>query len=198
MNRSTQRNLTLANLFQGPTIEQMAKLIRDEGWKPVGQSLVMVQPNGSRPPFFCVHGYSGYHGLAAHLGPDQPFYGLIQGLEGTKFYTRVEDLASHYLKDIRAVCPKGPYFLGGHSFGGLVAFEMACRLQEEGNQIGLVVLMDSTPPTQSSVRGQEIPARRNPLFMRVARSCHRLLSGPNKSTYLQERKQRLKLSLSKT
>ena len=115
----------------------MAQLLRQQGWKPLGESLVVVQPNGSKPPFFCVHGYAGCARLAAHLGQDQPVYGLVQGLDGNRFYTRVEELAAHYLKDIKAICPQGPYFLGGHSFGGLVAFEMAQQLRKAGDEVGL-------------------------------------------------------------
>ena len=145
INQSLGRNLPVVSVFQAPTVEQMAQLVRQQGWKSPGESLVVVQPSGSKPPFFCVHGYAGYTGLAAHLGHDQPVYGLVQGLEGNRFYTRVEDLAAHYLKDVKAICPKGPYLLGGHSFGGLVAFEMAQQLRRAGEEIGLLALIDPTP-----------------------------------------------------
>lgn len=201
INQAMRRNLPLASVFQAPTIEQMASLIRQEGWTPTGQSLVTVQPNGSRPPFFCVHGYAGYHGLAAHLGPDQPFYGLIQGLDGKKFYTRVEDLAAHYLKDVRLVCPKGPYFLGGHSFGGLVAFEMARQLQSQGHQVGLLVLMDSTAPRQAnqSVDRQERSMHTDSRVSDLVRVWRQFASLPtaDRKAHLADRTRRVQLSLSK-
>jgi len=202
VNQATRRNLPLVSVFQAPTVEQMAKLVHEEGWTPPGQSLVVVQPNGSRPPFFCVHGYAGYSGLASHLGPDQPLYGLIQGLDGKKFYTRVEDLASHYLKDVRAVCPKGPYFLGGHSFGGLVAFEMARQLQRQGERVGLLVLMDSTPPRQADRVGssQEDPAGETPRSSRIVRSWQHFVTLPaaDRRTCLEGWKQHILSSLRKT
>ena len=98
INQSLGRNLPLVSVFQAPTIEQMAQLLRQQGWKPLGESLVVVQAKGSKPPFFCVHGFAGCARLAAHLGPDQPVYGLVQGLDGNRFFTRVEELATHYSK----------------------------------------------------------------------------------------------------
>jgi thioesterase domain-containing protein len=141
------RHLPLTTLFQAPTIEQLAAALRQDGWSASWNSLVVVHPEGSRPPFFCVHGYAGYNPLARHLGHDQPFYGLIQGLDGKRVHTRVEDVAAHYLQDIRQLQPEGPYFLGGHSFGGLVAFEMAHQLQTHGQEVALLVLIDPSSPT---------------------------------------------------
>jgi thioesterase domain-containing protein len=65
----------------------------------------------------------------------------------------VEELAAHYLKDIKAICPEGPYFLGGHSFGGLVAFEMAQQLRKAGDEVGLLALID---PTTVRNAGQQL------------------------------------------
>jgi thioesterase domain-containing protein len=112
---------------------------------------VPIKPSGSNPPLFCVHGGGGtvlvYRELAQHLGPDQPMYGLqAQGLDGKQpRLNRVEDMAAHYLKEIRAVQPEGPYFLGGLSFGGTVAFEMAQQLHAQGQQVGLLFLFDTFP-----------------------------------------------------
>jgi len=88
-----------------------------------------------------------YRELAQHLAPDQPMYGLqAQGLDGKQpRLNRVEDMAAHYLKEIRAVQPEGPYFLGGLSFGGTVAFEMAQQLRAQGQQVGLLFLFDTFP-----------------------------------------------------
>ncbi|MCI0720529.1 MAG: amino acid adenylation domain-containing protein [Acidobacteria bacterium] len=202
VNQSMRRNLPLVSVFQAPTVEKMAKLLREKGWTPPGQSLVVVQPSGSRPPFFCVHGYPGYPGLATHLGQDQPFYGLIQGLDGKKFHTRVEDLASHYLKDVKTISPRGPYFLGGHSFGGLVAFEMARQLKDRGEQVGLLVLMDSTPssPVATTRFNRERSIRCNGLLSQIRRNFRQFsaLSAADKRVYLEERKQRMVTLLSKS
>jgi thioesterase domain-containing protein/acyl carrier protein len=149
------KNLPLATLFQGATIEQFAAILRKDSDYSVWSSLVAIQPSGSKPPFFCVPGAGGnvvyFYDLARCLGPDQPFYGLqALGLDGGEFYTRVEDMASHYIEAIQAVQPQGPYLLGGHSFGGKVAFEMAIQLQKQGQEVALLAIMDTNAPIISS------------------------------------------------
>src|SRR5438477_12550233 len=108
-----------------------------------------MQPNGSRPPLFCVHGASGnvliYRDLSRHLGPDQPFYGLqAQGLDGTaECLTTVEDMAALYINEIRRVQPEGPYFIGGYCLGGTIAYEIAQQLTSRGQEVGLLALFDT-------------------------------------------------------
>src|SRR5215204_983386 len=114
--------------------------------------LVSIQPRGSRPPFLCAHAVGGsvfsYVTLARRLGPTQPFYALqARGLMGTQEpHTRIEVMAADYIHAIRQVQESGPYVLGGWSMGGLVAFEMACQLQRQGQQVALVALFDSITP----------------------------------------------------
>lgn len=143
--------LPVATLFQAPTVEKLAGLLRQEGWTPPWSSLVVIQAGGSNPPFFCVHdvggGVLGFRDLARRLGPEQPVYGLqAQGLDGKRpCHRRVEEMAAHYLSEIRSVQPEGPYYLGGLSFGGAVAFEMAQQLRAQGQEVGLVALFDTFP-----------------------------------------------------
>ncbi|HEX7956811.1 MAG TPA: thioesterase domain-containing protein, partial [Pyrinomonadaceae bacterium] len=87
--------------------------------------------------------------LARRLGPAQPFYGLqARGLDGVHApQTRVEDMAAHYVEAVRTVQPEGPYLLGGWSMGGAVAFEMARQLQEQGQAVALLALLDAPAPT---------------------------------------------------
>ncbi len=152
------KNLPLATLFQAPTIEQLAAILRqdlDFSDSSVSSSLVAIQPGGSKQPFFCVPGANGnviyLYDLARYLGPDQPFYGLqAPGLDDGKFYTRIEDIALHYIEEIQAVQPQGPYLLGGHSFGGKVAFEMAIQLQKQGHEVGLLAIFDTEAPIVGS------------------------------------------------
>jgi amino acid adenylation domain-containing protein len=145
------QRLPLATLFQAPTVERFAAVLREQGWRPSWSSLVAIQPHGSRPPFFCVHAVGGnvleYRALAAHLGEDQPFYALqSRGLDGKSAPLRsVEEMAAHYVKEIRELQPTGPYHLGGRSFGGNVAFEMARQLRAAGEEVALVAVMDSSP-----------------------------------------------------
>jgi thioesterase domain-containing protein/acyl carrier protein len=144
--------MPLAILLQGATIEQLAAILRQQSadlpWSP----LVAIQPNGAKPPFFCMPGGGGnviyLYELARHLGPDQPFYGLqAVGLDGkSRPHTRIEDMAACYIEQIRAVQPQGPYLLGGHSFGAIVAFEMSQQLQRQGQDIALLVIIDTEAP----------------------------------------------------
>ena len=145
------RKLPLAALFQGATVEEMARLLNLEDESAHRSSLVGIQPSGSKPAFFCVHPAGGnvfcYFDLAHHLGPEQPFFGLqAQGLNGEPLQTRVEEMASRYIEELRAVQPEGPYLLGGWSVGGVIAFEMARQLEAEGQGVALLGLFDSITP----------------------------------------------------
>ena len=125
------------------------------------QPLVPIQPQGSLPSFFCAHAVGGnvfsYVGLARRLGPTQPFYALqARGLMGTQEpHTRIEEMAADYIHAIRAAQESGPYMLGGWSMGGLIAFEMACQLQRQGQQVALVALFDSITPYDRQVQTRE-------------------------------------------
>ena len=146
------KSLPLATLFQAPTIEQLVRVVQDEGWRAPWASLVPIQPQGSKPPFFCVHAVGGnvlsLRDLARYLGNDQPFYALqSQGLNGKERPpARVEDMAAYYIEEIRTVQPEGPYYLGGQSSGGLVAFEMAQQLQAHGEKVAILALIDTYNP----------------------------------------------------
>ncbi len=147
------KNIPLSILFQGGTIEHLASALQQHDIS-LGQSpLVAIQPHGSRRPFFCVHPGSGqvlcYYKLALHLGLDQPFYGLqdpdIYG-EDVLYTPPIEDMATHYIEVLRGVQKEGPYLLGGYSFGGIVAFEMAQQLQRQGHEVALLAILDSGSP----------------------------------------------------
>ena len=150
------KTIPLAVLVQAPTIEKLAVVLRD-GWAHCWNSLVPLQPEGSKPPFFCVHGVGGnvvgFHELARAMRPDYPFYGLqSQGLDGQRAcLTTIEDIAAHYLEEIRTVQPHGPYHVGGFSMGGLVAYEIARQLVARGEEVGLVVLFDTYARTPRPV-----------------------------------------------
>jgi amino acid adenylation domain-containing protein len=149
--KSFGRNLPLATLFQAPTVRLLARVLREEGWTALWSSLVVLQNGGRRRPFFCVHAAGGnvleYHDLARLLGPDQPFYGFqAQGLDGNKPpHKTIQEMATHYIKEMREVQPEGPYLIGGRSSGGTIAFEMACQLVADGEQVALLALLDAYP-----------------------------------------------------
>ena len=123
------KKLPLAIMVQTATLEQLAAVLRNEKWSSP-HSLIPIQPQGNKPPFFCIHGGGGhvlgFQALARHLGNEQPFYGLeAPGRDGEQRpLTRIEDLAAHYITEIRGIQPEGPYFLGGLSMGGVIVFEM--------------------------------------------------------------------------
>jgi amino acid adenylation domain-containing protein len=122
-------------------------------------SLVPIEPTGELPPLFLVHPAGGdvlcFHGLARHLyelvggaaGPGLPVYGLqSHGLvEGGVPDRSLEAMAERYLGEMRRVAPAGPYRLGGWSLGGVVAFEMACRLRASGEEVELLAVLDTVP-----------------------------------------------------
>ena len=145
------KRLPLATLFQAPTIAQLADKLRQQGWQPAWNSLVALRPSGARPPFFCVHAVGGnvleYQALARYLAPEQPFYGLQSiGLDGQQSpLTSITAMAAHYIKEMRQLQPAGPYYLGGRSFGGAVAFEMARQLQSQGEPVALLAMLDTYP-----------------------------------------------------
>jgi phthiocerol/phenolphthiocerol synthesis type-I polyketide synthase E len=141
--------LPLATLFEAPTVEELARLVRQDAAESDWSSLVPIQPLGSRPTFFCVHGAGGnvliYRELSKCLGSDQPFYGLqAQGLDGNRpVLVTIEEMATLYVKEMRKAQPHGPYMLGGYCMGGTIAFEIAQRLAAAGEQVALLALFDT-------------------------------------------------------
>jgi thioesterase domain-containing protein len=143
------RELPLSALFQGGTIEHLAAILRRDVSSMSWSCLVELQPSGSQPPLFLVHPGGGnvlcYFELARCLGKDRPIYGIqTPGLYRERpFYTRIEDLAAHYVEAIRTVHPEGPYLLGGWSLGGVVAFEMAQQLTAQSQMVDHLLIFDS-------------------------------------------------------
>jgi thioesterase domain-containing protein/acyl carrier protein len=149
--KSFDKNLPVATIFQTPTIERLAGLLRENRTSITCSSLVAIEPKGSKPPVFFIHGAGGgnlwtYANLAPHLGPDQPIYGLeSRGMRGLEEFERIEEMAAHYIEEIRTVQPRGPYYLGGYCFGGNVAYEVARQLRAQNETVALLALLDSAP-----------------------------------------------------
>ena len=139
-------------LFQNATIAEMSRFLQQHPETPCRLILTALQPHGSRNPFFCVPGAGGnviyFYLLSHHLGKDQPFYGLqAVGLDGkTEPHRSVEDMAFHYMEEMLAFKPEGTYLLGGHSFGGWVAFEIAQQLIRRGCKVGQLAVIDGFAP----------------------------------------------------
>ncbi|MBW4597355.1 MAG: amino acid adenylation domain-containing protein [Brasilonema angustatum HA4187-MV1] len=153
------KDLPLASLFQNPTIEQLATILQINSDYSNSSCLVPIQPNGSKLPFFCIPGAGGepfylYH-LGRYLGVDQPLYSFqANNLDELESATRIKDMASHYIQAMQAVQPQGPYFLGGHSLGSIVAFEMAAQLLHQRHEVALVVMIDMSAPTSKDKKAR--------------------------------------------
>ncbi|MEY2427784.1 MAG: polyketide synthase PksN, partial [Verrucomicrobiota bacterium] len=163
----TGRKLPLVTLFQAPTIELLAGVLSQENSSAPHSLLVPIQPQGSKPPLFLVHGAGGdvlwgYANLAGHLRPEHPIYGIkSRGQAGLDEFTNLEDMAAYYSAEVRAFQPRGPYYLGGYCFGGNVAYEMARQMRAQGEQVALLALIDSAP----SNAGYERATWLSPRFM---------------------------------
>jgi amino acid adenylation domain-containing protein len=185
-----RKPLIPALLFQAPTIAKFADLLEMKNVASSSPSLIPIQTFGSKPPFFWIHGDSSNALLANYLGTDQPLYGLEhQSQDGRPAdFTQVETIAAHYLSQIRMVQPKGPYFLGGYSFGGIVAFEIAQQLQIEGAHIPLLFIIDSHFPgtfVKESPGLDRSPSARD-IFIRFCRDTRRHLRSMSGRTMQQK------------
>jgi pimeloyl-ACP methyl ester carboxylesterase len=157
------RKLRVATIFQAQTVEELAAILRrevDETTITEASSIVAIQPEGTRPPLFLVHGagggmFWGYINLAKYLGSDQPVFGFrSRGLEGREELPAIEAIAAAYVQDLRKMRPQGPYYLGGYCFGGNVAYEMARQLRTQGQEVALLVLLNCSPPNSRYTRIQ--------------------------------------------
>ncbi len=148
--------LPIAMLMQAPTVEALARAV-EAGERSVRLPLVALQTFGDRPPLFLAHPAGGhvicYRGLAVNLAPDQPVYGLQpRGLEdGQEPIADLEEMAAYYVDAIRRFRPRGPYRLGGWSFGGVVAWEMARQLRAAGQEVDLLAMLDTSPLTAEAI-----------------------------------------------
>jgi amino acid adenylation domain-containing protein len=181
------KKLPIATLFQTATVEELAQAIRQEGWEAPWSPLVPIRAEGTRKPFFSIHGADGgvlfYKKLASLLPDDQPFYGVqALGQDGSRIENKsIGEIAALYVGEVRRVQPQGPYYLGGYSFGGVVALEMAQQFIAGGEKVGLVALFDTVNPA--------VPTRRLTLQERVAkrRSNMNGMSLPKKVAFVFDR-----------
>jgi amino acid adenylation domain-containing protein len=172
------QNLPLASIFQFNTIEQLAGLLDSSDPLARMSPLVAIQPDGTKKPFFCVHPGGGlamvYYPLAKAIGMDYPFYSFQYPMLHAERepYGSIREIASEYIAAMREAQPRGPYLLGGWSFGGLVAFEMAQQLKEQGEQVELLAMLDTMLHRTGEVEKneEEKPVLRAALEMALAMS----------------------------
>ncbi len=141
-------DLAVTALFQAGTVEQIAQLVRERRSNSGvrGSRLVKLQPEGSRQPLILIPPAGGslicYGELARAMAPDQPVWGIEPGRE-SEHPSKVEAIAAHYIKELRAQAVAGPWRLAGWSFGGNVAYEMGRQLAGAGETVEVVALIDS-------------------------------------------------------
>lgn len=157
--RELGASLPISPLFQAPTIERLAALIEAGRPERRWNSLVPIQPLGTKTPIFCIHGGAGtilhFQPLARRFGTDQPFYGLqMQGLYGdAPPHIEIPQMAKHYIREIRSVQPHGPYLIFGYCFGGIVAFEIVRQLRSAGEQVTVLVSINGPSPEYIRTKG---------------------------------------------
>ncbi|WP_246356972.1 thioesterase domain-containing protein [Pyxidicoccus fallax] len=150
--------LSMEAFLKEPTIERIACQLRARSRRLNEDPVVPLQPHGSKRPFFFLPGGEGTtlnsHALARWMGPEQPLYGLqTRGLYGDrKPFERVEEMAADHIQSMRAVQPRGPYLLGGHCSGGMVALEMALQLQRQGERVAVLAVCDAWSPANIRLR----------------------------------------------
>ena len=188
------KKMSPARLIEAPTVERLA-LILDENEKPSRlTSLVPLETRGTSPPLFCMHAGAGtilfYQELARELGPDQPVYALqAQGLYGTlPPESTVEEMASHYIREVRTVQPEGPYALAGFCFGAILAFEMAQQLRAQGEEIRLLASFDGPAPhyDSSADPSESVPRSLSARLTRFWRQFS-ALTPRNKASFIREK-----------
>ena len=188
------QDLPVAAVFENPTIDQLASVLRERNWPgvlklvddlpQVDSPLVRIQPSGAKLPLFFVSALGGILpsnvissvlDLAPHLDRDQPFYGLqlpglvqplachlssnapVDELRLAELFIKymrenppvkiIRDGAARCVEAMRQIQPDGPYHLVGFCSGGIVAFEIANELSQQGEEVGLLVLMDTAAPS---------------------------------------------------
>jgi amino acid adenylation domain-containing protein len=194
------RSLTPGDLVGAPTVRRLAELIRspaDEsgpapGAVAVGRdpAVVSLKASGCWPPLFCVPVVGGsaltYVPLARRLSADQPVYALElpQGSDGGFTVESVGQVARWMVGHVRRVCPRGPYRLCGHSFGAVLAYEMARQLGAAGGRVELLAMLDGRVPGSR---------RLLPLHRRLPLHLHRLAGGGARQgmSYLADRVRRI-------
>ncbi|SOB81284.1 amino acid adenylation domain-containing protein [Streptomyces sp. 1331.2] len=164
-------DLPVRTVFDTPTPAGLARALDGEaapGEEAAGagratRRLLPLRARGTAAPVFFLHPGGGfswcYAGLVRHLGPDVPVHGIqAAGLDGRGVLPdSVEEMTEDHLALVRSVQPTGPYRLAGWSFGGLTAFALATRLQQEGEQVSLLALLDAYPPAADAVTAEPVP-----------------------------------------
>ena len=162
VNKEFGIDLPIARLFQAPTVSRLASEIlelqrtdAERNWT----SLVPLNPHGTRRPLFLIHSLMLYGRLPAALGEDQPFYALQPlPFEDHPENDYVEQMLDDHIRQIKRVQPVGPYQIVGWCFAGWLAYEIARRLEEGGDRVTLLALLDSWCPYKMTLPSTSAPS----------------------------------------
>ena len=155
------RELSPMLICQAPSIMALAALLEKPAY-PQMAPIVVLKRGNEKPPVFMAHGIGGnvmdLFILARHVFSPHPIYGMVpKGTDGmAEPLQTVEDMAEFHLEMIRKIQPSGPYLLIGYSLGGLVMLEVAQRLSENGEKVGLLAMLDSYPHMKYLSAGQRL------------------------------------------
>jgi acetoacetyl-CoA synthetase len=164
-------------IYHVPTIAAQAALLEQRSDSEL--SPLIALKSGSGTPLFIASGLGGgpaeFFQLAKYVHSPNPVYGLQpKGIEGFEEPSKsIEDMSDFYLRAIRRFQPRGPYILAGYSLGGLVAFEMARNLRADGQEIALLIMLDSYPHIKFLS-----PAQRAKLWLQRAKAQVARLGSP--------------------
>ncbi|MCF7958259.1 MAG: amino acid adenylation domain-containing protein, partial [Phycisphaerae bacterium] len=150
--KNFDKTMPLTVLFKAPTVKQLAEKIRESGASVPTATSVLIKPGDSGSPLFFLPGAGGhaftFYDLAYRMDLDRPVYGLqLRGLDGKQSpHESMKDMAAYFIKEIQNIQPMGPYYLGGYSLGGRIAFEMAQQLQKQGQKVAWLAMIGSSAP----------------------------------------------------
>ncbi|WP_369367882.1 amino acid adenylation domain-containing protein [Streptomyces sp. CG4] len=153
--------LSMRSFFEAPTVAGLAERAGVDSGADALEVVLPLRTGGDLPPLFCIHPGGGlawsYASFMKYVPPGMPFYGIqARGLlHPDDMPATVEEMAAAYVAEIRRIQPEGPYHLLGWSFGGIVAFDMATRLQADGAEIGLLAMLDCYPGVPDHYRVDE-------------------------------------------
>lgn len=143
-------NISLAadTLVEYDTIEKLGKLLQRENAAVVSDIIKTFNKTGSQQPLFFIHNRSGdiltYRLLVENLKKDRPMYGIIFfEKEGQDVPHELTALVTYYMEEIKKFQPQGPYYLAGHSLGGIIAYEMARQLKNAEQEVAFLALIDT-------------------------------------------------------
>jgi nonribosomal peptide synthetase DhbF len=144
--------LAIRSLFEAPTVAGLLERLDINTNQNSLDVVLPLRPSGRLPPLFCIHPAGGlswcYFGLLEHIRTDYPIFGLqARGFNQPEILPEtLQEMVADYLDQIRTIQPAGPYHLLGWSFGGIIAYSLASHFQLQGEQVALLVLLDTYPP----------------------------------------------------